>query len=130
MIYIDPPLSHAEVRQYNEWLNAATTGAKNKYKRNRDVEAVVSTTEEDTDAGTVITKSASMIIPNNEGQLYSRSNTLGDLAELLELFSGHTFTGYIEVEGEGYGDEHEIVRYVATDLGVGIREPIVTWPDE
>lgn len=125
-IEINPPLSHAEVRRYNEWANFG--GAGKRFRSEREVFVEIDRETEDLDTGTIITWSGYEIRPNAEDHQYKRYNTEEDLKELVEMFPDHEYTGYIEQESEGYGDDHEIFRLYVVNHAVMRVTPEIVWP--
>jgi hypothetical protein len=126
-VTIAPPLNHAEVRKYQEWAGESKN---DKYRRDeRDIYAEIITTTDATDDGDIARMSATQVVPRYVEQAYSRYYTERDLRELIELFPAHDFHGVIEVESEGYGEDHEHYRLYAGNHQLHRVDPVVTWTD-
>lgn len=117
-IRIHPPLTWAEINRDGE--------ARKYLYDDCDVRflAIEETTE--TEEGTFTRKTVTAIIPPCE-EPYKAYEAEENLQEIVDIFqNNHTFTGYLE----GQGEEGDMWRlYVRAGRAVKV-EPRITWPEE
>ena len=117
-IAIQPPLTWKELKDspFNS-LDASAT---------YDVRLRVNVKTVDTDEGQLIHKTASAVLPREEGP-FTTYRLVEHVQAVIDAFPGHTFTGRLECEGSEAGD---LWRIVVRD-GRAVRvEPRIVWPDD
>ncbi|MDQ0943312.1 DUF6205 family protein [Streptomyces sp. V1I1] len=80
----------------------------------------------DTEEGTLVRRTGTALVMREIDE-YRARNLVEQVQSLISMFTGHTFTGRLECEGE---ENTDLWRVVVRD-GRAVRiEPRIVWPDE
>lgn len=120
-ITITPPLTLQEMRAkpYGELRN---TG--DRWPRERDVALRVESEEVDTAEGLLIKKRGVALIPASDDS-YKAYYLKEDVQDAIDQYPGHTFSGYLESQGE----DGELSRVVVKDGVAHEIKPEIVWPE-
>lgn len=113
---IDPPLTDQEIR--SSYLSPAT------YADTTVKLAIDETAQDNPDGTTTTVLSAAALVPRWNGS-YPVYTLVSDVQNALDTFPGHTFSGYLECQGERASDLWRVT--VINGLATEVR-PTVTWP--
>ncbi|MER6605879.1 DUF6205 family protein [Streptomyces sp. NPDC000927] len=121
-ISIDPPLNWVEIQKLPELL---VSGPR---KTEPDVKLRINEVQVDTDEGELTKKTASAIVPAWVGS-YRAYYVEEHLQQIVDLYPGHTFTGYLEGRGEDPG-YLELWRVAVVEGKAITFKPELVWPEE
>lgn len=111
-IKIDPPLNHQELKGLPDLGGRFAA----------EIYLEIEEAEVETQHGTLISRTASLIRPVDGNASQKRYDTDGHLNKIIAAYPDHTFTGYFEFLGED-GDrwrtvvkDGEVIEYVKPEL--------------
>lgn len=95
-------------------------------RKDRDASLRIEETTVDTDDGTLIRRVGAGIVPGWDDS-YKAYDLINHVQEIVDAFPGHTYAGYLHVEGREEGIDIWRV-YVKDGRAVEVR-PEITWPE-
>lgn len=94
-------------------------------EQRQDAKLALEESTVDTEDGTLIRRNAPRIVPATDDS-YKAYDVVGAVQEIVNAFPGHTYTGYLQGEGEENDDMWRV--YVKDGKAIEVK-PEITWPE-